>query len=169
MNPAWSRQDTVDYIKNNAEELSASTIDAQGETRSGGHDRLGGGAGDDVIFGQEGDDVIAGGMGNDTLYGGDGDDVFLFESIADGVDTIADFDMLEGDLIDMSALLTAYNPLQHSLDDFIFAREESGNTVLSVDVSGSGNAANAVDVVVVRSVTGLDLASLVTTDSMHSV
>lgn len=169
LNPAWSRQDTVDYIKNNAEELSASTIDAQGETRSGGHDRLGGGAGDDVIFGQEGDDVIAGGMGNDTLYGGDGDDVFLFESIADGVDTIADFDMLEGDSIDMSALLTAYNPLQHSLDDFIFAREESGNTVLSVDVSGSGNAANAVDVVVVRSVTGLDLASLVTTDSMHSV
>jgi Ca2+-binding RTX toxin-like protein len=48
-------------------------------------------AGNDLLDGGFGDDTLVGGFGNDTLAGGAGSDLFRFDSIGDGVDTVADF------------------------------------------------------------------------------
>ncbi|WP_367892602.1 DUF5801 repeats-in-toxin domain-containing protein [Legionella pneumophila] len=107
-NHGWSRQDTLDYIKNHADELGRETVLSSGK-RSGGHDTISGGQGDDRIYGQEGndvidagsgDDVIVGGTGNDTLTGGSGADQFVLVKGQGGasagaapIDTITDFEV----------------------------------------------------------------------------
>ncbi|MFO8547472.1 DUF5801 repeats-in-toxin domain-containing protein [Legionella pneumophila serogroup 3] len=108
-NHGWSRQDTLDYIKNHADELGSETVLSSGSKRSGGHDTISGGQGDDRIYGQEGndiidagsgDDVIVGGTGNDTLTGGSGADQFVLVKGQGGastsvapIDTIIDFEV----------------------------------------------------------------------------
>lgn len=52
---------------------------------------LSGNAGDDMLAGGGGDDRLIGGAGNDELSGGGGSDSFVFQSLADGIDTITDF------------------------------------------------------------------------------
>jgi len=153
----WDRADTLHYIRANAEDLAAESINSEGQGRQGRDDTIQGGSGDDTIFGQEGDDVITGGAGNDTLYGGTGADTFLYEAITDGVDTVKDFDVTEGDVLDVAALLVGYNALQDSIDDFVFATEVAGDTVISVNETGVGGAANATQIAVLEAVTGLDL------------
>jgi Ca2+-binding RTX toxin-like protein len=158
--PGWSRTDTLNYILQNGEELMKESIDQEGEKRIIGNDTLSGGAGDDYIFGQEGDDLIDGGEGHDVLYGGDGADVFIFKSITEALDLVKDFSVAEGDQLDLSQLLSGYDPVQDSINDFVFAHEEQGNTVISVDVSGSGNQSASVDLVVLENVSGLDLTTM---------
>ncbi|HIG0328707.1 TPA: type I secretion C-terminal target domain-containing protein, partial [Legionella pneumophila] len=108
-NHGWSRQDTLDYINNHADELGRETVLSGGSKRSGGHDTISGGQGDDRIYGQEGndvidagsgDDVIVGGTGNDTLTGGSGADQFILVKGQGGasagaapIDTITDFEV----------------------------------------------------------------------------
>ncbi len=157
----WDRADTLAYIRSNAEELAAESVVGSNNARDGGHDELFGGTGDDMIFGQEGDDLISGGEGNDVLFGGTGADIFLFESIVDGVDTIKDFDESEGDTFGLDALLTQYDPTTEAIEDFVFTREESGNTIVSVDVNGSGNAGAASDLAVLEGVTGVSAEDIV--------
>ena len=55
------------------------------------HDTLDGGSGDDVLNGGWGHDALMGGTGDDTLIGGFGSDTYIFNSLADGVDTIRHF------------------------------------------------------------------------------
>lgn len=101
-----------------------------------GDDHLDGGAGNDTIYGGPGNDVILGGLGNDNLYGGvgndrieggwgndhligsDGDDeltggsgsdVFWFFGKEAGVDTISDFSIDDGDLLEFSNVMGAYD------------------------------------------------------------
>jgi serralysin len=74
-----------------------------------GHDILSGGSGYDRLWGGTGDDDLYGGTGKDTLNGGTGADYFIFTSLNDsnsyyGRDTIADFNYVEGDTIDLSAI-----------------------------------------------------------------
>ena len=65
-------------------------------------DKFWGGAGDDDIYGLSGNDTLIGGEGNDQLHGGDGFDIFIFaENFGD--DTITDFVIGAGELIDISA------------------------------------------------------------------
>ncbi len=73
-----------------------------------GSDTLYGGVGSDILDGGAGDDFIYGGIGNDTLTGGSGADrfVFLAESFTTPLqtDTILDFNVSDGDVLDMSAI-----------------------------------------------------------------
>lgn len=96
-----------------------------------GKDTLYGGSGDDVLWGDapgqpsdlyEGNDILFGGSGNDTLmqsggfdtmWGGLGEDTFTFETppeseliVGAGArsDYIADFNRVEGDMIDLAAI-----------------------------------------------------------------
>lgn len=150
----WNRDDTLEYIKNNAEELGTETVLGAGGTRSGGDDVINGGAGNDIIFGQEGDDIITGGLGDDSLYGGSGADTFLFESIADGRDSIKDFTLGE-DQLDLSQLISITDPITQSIEDFVFANDNgNGGTVVSVDTAGSGDVNNAT---AVADLEGLDV------------
>ncbi|MCF2870328.1 hypothetical protein L0664_04555 [Octadecabacter sp. G9-8] len=61
-------------------------------TGDGQANLLTGAAGTDIINGASGNDTINGGTGSDTLTGGDGEDTFVF-ALADGADTITDFDV----------------------------------------------------------------------------
>jgi Ca2+-binding RTX toxin-like protein len=168
--PGWTRETTLQYIHDHAQELAKETLDSNGQHRTGGNDTLSGGDGNDMLFGQEGNDVLrgdagndilAGGSGNDTLYGGAGADTFLFQSISDGMDTVKDFNKAEGDTLDLSQLLETYDPVQDSINDFVFARTSGGNTVISVDQTGHHDAVHAVDVVTLENVT-------VTVDDLHA-
>ncbi len=73
-----------------------------------GSDRLSGLGGDDRLVGGAGDDVLIGGVGRDSLEGGAGADRFVFATGDLGTlarpDSIRDFDVGSGDLIDLSAL-----------------------------------------------------------------
>jgi T1SS-143 domain-containing protein len=157
VNPGWTRADTLNYIREHAVELGAETLGSGNVGRIGGDDVLRGGAGNDTIFGQEGNDVIYGGGGNDTLYGGSGADKFMFEATVaqNGVDTIRDFSVAQGDALDLSSMLTAFDPVQDSINDFVFATTVGGNTEIRVDVTGSGNLANAQTVAILQGVTGV--------------
>lgn len=73
-----------------------------------GIDILSGQDGDDLVAGIQGNDVLIGGAGNDLLSGGPGQDTLIGEAGADsfgygypldGLDTIIDFNFLEGDKI----------------------------------------------------------------------
>jgi len=159
--PDWDRDDTVDYIKNNHEELAAESTTDSGGTRQGGNDTIHGGDGDDIIYGQEGDDIIYGGAGENILSGGSGADTFVMEAVKQGIDVIRDFDANEGDVLDISGLLQNYDPVQQAIDDFVFTRDEGGGTVLSVDITGSGDASKAVDIVALEGIDSIDLQGLV--------
>ncbi|NEP52423.1 MAG: calcium-binding protein [Moorea sp. SIO3C2] len=86
-----------------------------------GHDVLNGGDGNDTLTGGDGNDTLTGGLDNDTLTGGEGADMFSFRLLfpkpdvsgltifwseltlpgipEGGIDTIEDFNALEGDKI----------------------------------------------------------------------
>jgi Ca2+-binding RTX toxin-like protein len=61
-----------------------------------GDDSLEGNSGNDTLHGGAGDDTLVGGSGNDVLTGGTGADEFVFRSRTSGVDTITDFNNLDG-------------------------------------------------------------------------
>lgn len=75
-------------------------------------------AGRDTLLGTAGDDRITGLEGADQLRGGDGADVFVYRSVRDGGDTIADF--LPGqDRLDLSALVSRLPAPQGDAGDLI--------------------------------------------------
>ncbi len=100
-----------------------------------------GGPGDDILSGGGGTDVLWGGPGNDTLTGGSGGDMFIFkESGAADKDTILDFNMAEGDKIDIRDLLTGQSVTSANLQQFVRANYDAGigGTIIAVDSTGSG-------------------------------
>jgi len=126
-----------------------------------GNDVLYGGSTANILNGGLGDDVLYGGEDDDILYGGADADTFVFLSGETGVDTIADFSISEGDILDIADLLSDYNPAQDDIDDFVTLTEMGGDTVISVDRDGTGTTYTAQDVVNVDNVTGLDLDDMI--------
>ncbi len=169
--PDWTRADTLAYIRANAESLAVEATGDGGAARSGGHDRLEGGVGNDLIFGQEGNDLIIGGAGDDLLYGGSGADTFQYNAITDGFDTIGDFDVTEGDVLDLSALLgdVGFDPVNDAITNFVFATDTAQGTVIQIDLTGAGNAAGATSVVVLEGVHGVTLNDLLASGSLTTV
>ena len=109
-----------------------------------GNDTLYGGAGSDHLFGGDGDDFLSGGIGSDGLNGGAGADIFHFDATAlDGsTDTISDFSMTDGDVIDIRDVLDgAYDPLTDNLADFVkFQPTAYYGLAMRVDLDGAGTA-----------------------------
>lgn len=75
--------------------------------------------------------------------------------------TIHDFDPGEGDTIDLSSLVQGYDPVTDAINDFVFARTEGKDTVLSVDPDGKGSSAQSYDVAVIKDVTGVHVEDIV--------
>lgn len=106
-----------------------------------GNDELNGGAGQDDLYGQNGHDILWAGEGADLLYGGAGSDTFAIYEVA-GLDNDMAFamDFVEADdAIDISALLTGYDPLTDAITDFVNIAQ-GGNTTIQVDRDGTGTA-----------------------------
>ena len=80
-----------------------------------------GGDGNDTLTGGEGLDHLYGGDGQDTLYGGDDADTFFFENISafNNVDMISDFDENEGDVLDISDILSGLNVNAGNISDYV--------------------------------------------------
>ncbi|WP_120497921.1 DUF5801 repeats-in-toxin domain-containing protein [Kiloniella sp. EL199] len=104
-----------------------------------------GGEGNDIIIGGIYEDKMSGGSGNDTLTGGDGADIFVFKADSvGGSDIITDFDASEGDVLDLSALLSGFTAGTNSeatavaLKDYLSLSEDQGSTVVTIDHDGAG-------------------------------
>ena len=115
-----------------------------------GNDIIRGGAGNDTINGGAGNDYINGGAGNDIITGGAGADTVVFDLLnnadatgGNGVDTWTDFSVLQGDLIDVSALL---GPVKaDDLADYVQLNYDAASktVAVSIDRDGTGSGASA--------------------------
>ena len=92
----------------------------------------------DILSGGNGDDFIFGGLGDDKMTGGIGIDSFVFgENKGIETDTIVDFNVLQGDKLDLSDLLTGENP--GNLDNYLSFLQDGKGTLINVKASGSGS------------------------------
>lgn len=80
-----------------------------------------GGDGNDMLNGGDGLDALYGGDGLDQLFGGGGADQFIFEadSAFNDVDTIQDFNESDGDIIDISDVLSGINVNAGNISDYV--------------------------------------------------
>jgi len=114
-----------------------------------GNDYLAGGLGHDTLYGGAGNDILAGGLGNDILVGGQGDDVLTgglgsdtFKWLANdhtstsAGDTITDFSVAQGDVLDLADLLQGEHANAASLGGFLSFAKVGSDTVLTIDVNG---------------------------------
>lgn len=117
--------------------------------------------GDDFLWGNEGNDVIVGGAGRDHMDGGLGDDILVVGAGRDriftqdgdsdqivynvlesssGSDVIWDFETGAGrDVLNLTDILTGYDPLTSVLSDFVYFTNVGPNTRVYVDGNGGGN------------------------------
>ncbi|MCL4678897.1 MAG: type I secretion C-terminal target domain-containing protein, partial [Alphaproteobacteria bacterium] len=129
---------------------------------NGGHDTLYGDAGNDTLNGGNGNDVLYGGDGQDSIYGNSGSDTFVFEAATafNNSDNVQDFNVSESDVIDISDLLAAYDPLTDIITDFVRITDNGTNSYLAVDADGGAN--NFIQIATLYAETGItDEAALV--------
>ncbi|TKF60390.1 retention module-containing protein [Vibrio lentus] len=111
-------------------------------TAGSGNDRLEGGAGDDTLVGGDGNDTLIGGGGSDILTGGNGMDSFVWLNIEDGVaDTITDFNLSEGDQIDLREVLPELKDAtvnMTTLLQHIDAKVDGNDVELTINPDGLG-------------------------------
>lgn len=148
---------SVDFtIPKNVEVLRLTGTAALSAIGGNGADRLEGNSGANTLDGRGGDDVLAGAGGADTLLGGRGADRFVIDSLSGGVDTIRDFSTREGDVLDLSELITAFDG---TATNHVRLSGSGGVVQVEVDVDGGGD--GFVPAVTVRGQIGLDVDSLV--------
>jgi Ca2+-binding RTX toxin-like protein len=105
-----------------------------------GIDVIYGTSGDDILNGGDGDDLLFGRLGNDELTGGSGADTFVYRAIAEGPDTITDYDQDEQDVLDVSDILTGTDPddVVANIENYISATPDGSDTRIAADPTGSG-------------------------------
>ncbi|WP_053005665.1 sigma-70 family RNA polymerase sigma factor [Kiloniella spongiae] len=122
-----------------------------------GDDQLNGGKGDDVLIGKAGNDILMGGKGNDTLIGGSGDDVFDFakQTVGVDIDTIKDYS--SGDVLDISDLISDNYETGDDINDYVrLFTDETGKTVLQINVNGSEDSAGFTTIAYLHGVNIMD-------------
>lgn len=102
-----------------------------------GNDTLNGGDGNDMLYGGRNDDLLIGGGGTDNLYGQDGADTFGFD--LGSVDVVRDFDLAEGDKLDISDLLIGYDTVSDTISNFVQLTDDGTNSFLAVDADGGAD------------------------------
>ncbi|UVK97490.1 VCBS domain-containing protein [Pseudomonas sp. B21-048] len=117
----------------------------------------------DVLSGGDGNDILAGRGGEDTLSGGAGADMFAYLNVAEGADTILDYNFAEGDALDLSALLSAnFVSGVSQASDFVQLAQSGSDITVKVDTDGAANGTNFTDVAVLAN-TGTSGSDLVRT------
>ncbi|WP_034637815.1 beta strand repeat-containing protein, partial [Desulfovibrio cuneatus] len=111
-----------------------------------------GGAGNDTLMGDGGNNILVGGSGSDVLTGGGGADTFVWKAGDQGTvdtpskDVITDFNIHEGDKLDLSQLLT--DEAKDDMDSYLSIVRTGGNTELRISTTGE-SAAERFDQVIV--------------------
>ncbi|MFD2207516.1 VWA domain-containing protein [Kiloniella antarctica] len=121
-----------------------------------------GGDGDDTLVGNDGNDTLIGGAGSDTLTGGDGADLFLFygQNVGVDVDTVTDYNQSEGDILDVSDLITFTDGTGDVVADFVRATDTGAGT--SLEVSNDG--VTYTEVAVLEGVVATDILTVILDD-----
>lgn len=115
-------------------------------TGNGLNNAITGNALNNVLSASSGNDTLTGGDGSDTLTGGSGTDTFVFESGMTGIDMIKDFKLVENDKLDLSDLLTAFDPLADAITDFVQITRSGVYSQLAVDEDGLAGGVNFVQI-----------------------
>lgn len=137
-----------------------------------GNDQLEGGDGDDILYGRSGNDFLDGGTGNDIIYLGEGVDVafvdegndtLIYDHFDDLIDVIIGFETsgAGADVLDISNILTDYDPATDTIGDFAVFGINEGNTSLLVDTDGTTGGASFTEIVVFDSLFNATLADLI--------
>lgn len=100
----------------------------------GGNDVLRGDAGNDSLDGGAGSDLLIGGTGDDLLIGGSEADTFIWLEGDTGTDHIQDFNMSEGDKLDLTDILQLSDG--NKLDDFLDFYGDGTNTTIEIHAEG---------------------------------
>ncbi|MCJ8294205.1 MAG: DUF4114 domain-containing protein [Colwellia sp.] len=116
---------------------------------SGGDNELVGGAGNDLIRGARGDDTLTGGLGEDTFTWRESD-------LSGYLDTITDFDASD-DILQFT--LTEDLSLSN-VSDWLNLVEVDGNTIVQIDLDGTGGNYGFSDFVVLENIDNLSLLQL---------
>ncbi len=132
----------------------------------GGADTLRGGIGNDFIYGGDGDDIIYGGDDRDDLYGEAGADTFIFENAFafNDLERVRDFSTTDNDAIDISDLLSSYDPLVDDITTFVQITDNGTNSTLYVDVNGTSTFDGTTDVATLYGITGITDEALLETN-----
>ncbi|MNF54019.1 Poly(beta-D-mannuronate) C5 epimerase 4 [compost metagenome] len=113
-------------------------------TGGAGNDYISGGAGSDSLNGGAGNDILIGGEGDDIIFGGSGADTFVWQAGHSGNDVIKDFNAAEGDVIDLSDLLS--NVDADDLSNYL--RVDSDSSSLLISTSGLLNEGGNADITI---------------------
>ncbi|MES2728680.1 MAG: Ig-like domain-containing protein [Pseudomonadota bacterium] len=87
-----------------------------------------------------------------------------YRELDNGVIIIDDFDVRQGDVIDLSGVLGGRDNLSGAIEDFVFKTEVNGSTVISVDVNGGRDVNQAIPIAVLSDVTGVNLNDVIVTN-----
>ena len=161
-----------DLTNNMASSTDSVVIKVQGSNvGSQGHDDVSGGADNDVLFGLQGDDILYGDAGNDVLnggednnllYGGDGLDTFVMDADKAGnndkFDTVADFNLDEGDVLSLSEVISGFDS-GSDINDFVRINLDGDTAVVQINSDG-GQGGNFYNVAKINSTADLDATSL---------
>ncbi len=106
------------------------------------------------IYGDAADNILSGTSEADYLYGDAGADIFLFDASSfDAVDVIGDFDISEGDALDISDVLIGYDAITNAISDFVQVTDNGTDSTLSLDINGGAD--NFVPMAILSNATGL--------------
>lgn len=123
----------------------------------------------EYMYGTLNDDVLYGAEGADNIYGYAGADTFawLAEDVDGSVDTLKDFSTSDGDMLDISDVIEAYDPVTDAITDFVWMVNAGSNTDVYVDTDGAGVAEVWTKIATIQNVTGLtDEAALETNGTL---
>jgi hypothetical protein len=99
--------------------------------------------GNDTLTGNSSNNFLAGLGGNDTLTGGAGGDTFAWLQDDTGSDTVTDFKVTDGDMINLSGLLAGAslgpNTLIGVLSNYLDLSASGNHAVLKIDTLGGQN------------------------------
>lgn len=140
----------IDGTGNNLSNIITGNSGANSILGDAGADTLQGNAGNDFLYGQAGADLLTGGLGADT---------FVFESATafalGSADRVTDFNRSQGDALDISDLLTGFDPINDAVTSFVRITTVGANSVVAVDADGAANGVSFVNIATLANVTGL--------------
>ena len=99
---------------------------------------------DNIIRGLAGDDTITGNQGDDALSGGLGSDTFDYNSNNDGHDIITDFNLSEGDKLDISDLVDYQSG--SNLANFVNIENIDNDSIVHIDLDGADSGQSYVSI-----------------------
>jgi hypothetical protein len=102
-----------------------------------GNETLNGNAGADMLLGGAGNDTLNGGTGNDIVSGGTGADVSVRRDRRANKDSIVDYSFVEGDTLDLSALLDAAFGAGQPVSGLVRAVQSGSDVIVQDDTKAA--------------------------------